>query len=175
MNGTFVGVTQPSIQHQPGRNLKIWPSLFIRWSGEPISKSYLKGMSVGLTPLRSSEMKRSEQDSTFTSRTWGGNSEIRFDICMLRVVMGGAQRRGDPPGWRLGGVWRLFCSLSWPLPCVRLPHKVARSTRRKEEYFPPFPNVPWSKKKLKTSGLNTIFVSSLFFYPTRVCGGFTVE
>ena len=35
---------------------------------------HLKGMSVGLTPLRSREMKRSAQDSTFTSRTWVGSS-----------------------------------------------------------------------------------------------------
>ena len=31
---------------------------------------HLKGISVGLTPLKSREMKRSEQESTLTSRTW---------------------------------------------------------------------------------------------------------
>ena len=31
---------------------------------------HLNGISVGLTPLKSREMKRSEQESTLTSRTW---------------------------------------------------------------------------------------------------------
>ena len=35
-----------------------------------LMKMYLNGISVGLTPLKSREMKRSEQESTLTSRTW---------------------------------------------------------------------------------------------------------